>query len=919
MSSAQFGEIYGVIVEKNSGEPLPGANVTVEALVLGTVSDIDGHYSLKLPAGKNHVKISFVSYSTIETDVTVENGKRTEINVALEENTTGLKEVTVSVVRRRSSEVSMIDAMKTSSFVMSGVSAQQINKAQDSNASEVIRRIPGISIIDNKFVVARGLAQRYNNVWINNSAVPSSEADSRSFSFDMIPGQQIENIMIVKSPTPELPADFTGGFVKVETKNMPSENSFDVSYGTGLNLQTHFRDFTYNKGSATDFLGFDNGMRSMHNVSERLDNEKDLQVTEATRSGFNNDWNVKTRKPLPDQRFSMVLNRVATMESGSKWGIIAALNYGYTNRTYIDMINARFGIYNVKIDKPDYIYDYMDDQYTTDTRLGGMVNVTYMLNSSNRIELRNIVNQLGKDRYTFREGYKYGSRPYSEQKMEYIFSSRLTTSNQLAGIHNLTSQDKLEWTAGYAYANKNQPDRRIINLEENGYEGDPHYGLMQIDPNDIRRDFVKLYENIYSAAVDYKHDFMFDIFNPSLKVGAYTEYRNRNYSNREFFYRWNSNSFLNDFGYGNVFTDILVPENYAADKLYVYEDTDNRNSYSGKNQIMASYISVNIPIDRLNINTGVRYENNSMTVTSYTRIREYTTKDKNYSQSDFFPSVNATYNINKEHLVRAGYGASINRQEFREVSASVYYDFDLFSDIKGNPDLKPAYIQNFDIRYEFYPHTGELISLALFYKRFQNPIEWTYIDGGGSYTFTFENAKMANNKGIELDIKKSLDFINAPFLSFTFNGALIDSKVKFDEGSLEHERQMQGQSPYIVNAGLFYQNMDETMSVGLLYNIIGKRIVGIGRVDLSNGSSINNNIPDMYEMPRNGLDLTFRKKFGKRTEFNASIKDIISEPIVFKQFPEYYDENGVIQHREQITKFFKCGQNVSVGVKIMIN
>jgi TonB-dependent receptor len=335
--------------------------------------------------------------------------------------------------------------------------------------------------------------------------------------------------------------------------------------------------------------------------------------------------------------------------------------------------------------------------------------------------------------------------------------------------------------------------------------------------------------------------------------------------------------------------------------------------------LTALYAALNIPAGKLNVNAGVRYENSRMTVTGFTRIYETDTEDKTYAQANFFPSVNAAYNVNKEHLLRFGYGAAINRYEFREVSASVYYDFDLFSDIKGNPDLKPAYIRNFDLRYEFYPSPGELISAALFYKHFTNPIEWTYFDGGGSYTFSFENARSADNYGLELDVKKNLDFINAPFLSVTFNGALIDSKVKFEKQKLEHERQMQGQSPYIINAGLFYQSSGETMSIGILYNIIGKRIVGIGKVDLSSGGSINNDIPDMYEMPRNMLDITFRKKFGKRIELSAAIKDIIGQPLVYKQFPRFYDPNGVMQEREQITKYFNYGRNITAGVKIMIN
>jgi TonB-dependent receptor len=350
--------------------------------------------------------------------------------------------------------------------------------------------------------------------------------------------------------------------------------------------------------------------------------------------------------------------------------------------------------------------------------------------------------------------------------------------------------------------------------------------------------------------------------------------------------------------------------------LYIYEDTDNRNSYSGTETSGAGYMAFNIPLNKFNIYAGARLEYNKMSLTNYTSIREFREKTTDYDETNVFPSVNVTYDLNDKSLLRLAYGSSINRQEFREVSSSVYYDFDLFSSIKGNPNLKPDHIQNFDFRYEYYPSPSELISVALFYKHFKNPIEWTYIDAGGSYTYTFENASSADNFGLEVDIKKNLDFIGMKDFSLSFNGALIDSNVKFDSNSQEHDRAMQGQSPYIVNTGVFYQNDRLALTAGLLYNIIGKRIVGIGRVDTSEGGSIDNDVPDMYEMPRNVLDLTISKKFGKMIEVNAGFRDILAQKVVFKQFPKFYDSNGNLQEREQTAKSFKPGQNNSVSVKM---
>lgn len=912
--------LTGSIIDAKTKESLPGVTISVKNTTIGAISDEDGKYELKLTPGKYTLVTSYISYQPLEiTDVEIKKGEPTVVDIPMIEASHTLGEVYVVALGRINSEVSLLSSIRKSNAVVSGVSSQQIAKSQDRDASEVIRRIPGISIIDDKFVVARGLSQRYNNVWVNNSAIPSSEADSRSFSFDILPSSQIENIMIVKSPQPELPADFSGGFIKVETKGIPNENSIQVSYGAGINTQTQFKDFKYSKGSATDFLGFDNGMRNLSSAfsSGRIDNNNSQQVTDLTQNGFNNDWLVKNKKPLPDQRLGFVINRKYAGANNSMWGLIAALNYSNTSKTFTDMENSRYGVYDSDNDKPYFTFKYKDNQYNNDARVGALANLIYMPNDKHHFEFRNILNQIGKNRYTEREGYQNTSGFYGQRKAEYIYSSRLAYSAQFAGKHTLTEKDKLDWVLGFSYSNRNQPDRRIINWEQNGYPGDAHYMEYQIDQNDITRDYNKLNEYNYSFSANYTHDFSFENgFKPSIKAGLYGEYRDRNYNTRYFKYRWIPENLDEDFGYKDVYTQMLIPQNYGATKLYVYDDTDRLNDYSGTNMQAASYFGFNIPLNKLNIYTGVRLEHNKMSLKSYTTISGDKSKTSDYNYTDIFPSLNASYNLSSDHLVRLAYGRSTNRQEFREISSSSYYDFDLFSFVSGNPDLKPAYVNNFDLRYEFYPSNSEIFSVALFYKNFTNPIEWTYLDGGGTYIYTFKNADKANNYGIEVDIKKSLDFIGLNNFSLTFNGSLIKSEVKFKErSSANYDRPMQGQSPYLVNTGIFYQNEKLGINATALYNIIGKRIVGIGRVSTTSGGSVNNDIPDMYEMPRSVVDFIITKKFGKHFELNAAVKDILAAKVKYAQFPKFIDADGNTQEREQITKEFKTGQNISLTAR----
>lgn len=915
--------LRGVVIDAKTQETLPGVTIAIKNTTKGVITDSDGAYELQLTPGKHTITASYLSYNTIEIpDIEIRKGEATTLDIPLYEAAQSLNEVEVVAVARVSSEIAIMNTMRGLNSVASGVSAQQITKNQDKDASEVIKRISGISIMNNRYLIVRGLSQRYNNIWVNNSAMPSTEADARSFSFDIIPSSQIENILIFKSPQPELPADFSGGFVKLTTKSAPTENSLEISYGTAVNSETHFKDFKYNPGSGTDFLGFDNGLRSLRSIvpSNRLDEYNTELVDAVTRKGFNNNWQVKKKTPLPDQSFSIASNRRFKVADGKNLGMMAALNYSYQNRIFSDIKNTQYGVYNVEKDMSEPDNDYRDNQYITNARLGAILNLSLMLNNDNRIEFRNILNQLGQDRYTDRTGSDFNTgRAVRQERQEYLYSSRTTYTGQFAGKHTLSKVDNLDWTTGFSYANKNQPDRRMINRNENAStETDPYNGQFYINQGDIKRNFVKLNEYIYDGVVNYTRDLKFDSgFSPVLKAGGYAEYRTRDYKTRDFAYYYSTTNLPYSFRYGDVVNEILIPENFGADKLAIFERTDNVDSYEGNNKLYSGYVGANLPFDKLSIYTGVRAEYNHMTITNYISPEGYETKDLHYKTFDLFPSLNGTYTINKDNLLRIAYGMSTNRPEFREVSPASYYDFDLFSRIVGNPDLKSAYIHNFDIKYEFYPSMSEVISVDIFYKHFINPIEWSFNNtGGGGRIYTFENAKSADNIGIEVDMKKNLAFIGMKYFSLALNASLISSKVKFNENSIVDERPLQGQSPYLVNTGLFYENTNLELTAGLMYNVIGKRIVGIGIRDRSENSTINNDIPDMYEMPRNVFDFTISKRFGKYIEVAAAVKDVLAQPIKYMQFAKFYDATGNLQQRDQIAREYTPGRNIGISAKV---
>ena len=453
------------------------------------------------------------------------------------------------------------------------------------------------------------------------------------------------------------------------------------------------------------------------------------------------------------------------------------------------------------------------------------------------------------------------------------------------------------------------PDRRRYTIDDALEQGT----MMLTAGNEINREFTKLDEHIASANANYR-------FAPlpspvTFTLGGYGEYRSRKYNTRQFIYNWDMEDNRLPDGFRKMdMTELLSnPEYLGPDKLHLIEEQCMRNNYKGRNTLGAGYLTASIPVGKLKIHAGLRYEYNNMELITNSRDDVESPQSKFYRDGDIFPSLNTTYIIDERNQVRLSYGKSVNRPEFREVSPSVYYDFDLASHVQGNVDLKSCYIHNIDLRYEFYPSRGEQITLAAFYKRFNSPIEWTYtVAGGTNLIYSYENAESADNVGLELDIRKDLAFIGLRNFSLSFNGTLIHSRVNFPEGSRNENRPMQGQSPYLVNTGLFYKNERRQLNISLLYNRIGKRIIGVGRSEGSTGSEDNARVPDSYEMPRDVIDFTISKKFGKHFELKANIRDILAQKVSYKQFAEAKTMDGQTREVEQITRQYKPGRNIGV-------
>jgi hypothetical protein len=934
-SFGQNSSIEGVVSDKANSEALIGTTVVIDGTTLGTTTDINGHFFLSnLKPGSYDLKISYVSYDTkVIKAVKVQAGQTTSVKVELEGNLVALGDINVTAVRKTNTEISMITDIKTNVFVSTGISGQQISKTLDKDASEVVKRVPGITIVDDRFLVVRGLSQRYNTVWLNNSATPSAEADVKAFSFDIIPSSMIENIMIFKSPAAELPADFAGGFVKITTRNMPDKNSIVLQYSTGYNQGTTFGEFYKYNGSKTDFLGFDNGTRALPsnmpshlNLYESSNNPAVREnITKIGRELLKN-WKAERTTAFPDQKLLLGINRrfkIKNLEAGNT----TALTYSLTNNS--DDINIDdYSIFDFGSNKPSFLNEFTDKSYTNSARLSLMHNWAFLLGTRSKIEFRNLLNQAGYTRTTMRTGREWynDGRYIRSEDLRYL--SRTIYSGQLAGSHTLDKTGDLtfDWIAGYSASAKDEPDTKRFRYIQSLQNPDTYLLLFsdQADLSSMSRMWIHLNENAISSSLNFTYKMNITGFRPEIKAGFYFENKDRRFIARNFGYAKGSNQ--SEFGQTTLPIDqIFTDENInLTNGIKLMEVTNLSDSYTASNHQLAGYLSARFPITaRLNLYSGIRIEKNKQTLSSYKQGSTIKV-DVDRDTINIFPSANLTYNFSDKSLLRLAYGMTVNRPEFREIAPFYYVDFEMNAGIYGAPDIKQAYIHNYDIRYEIYPATGETFSLGAFYKYFIDPIEQVIL-GNSPTQYSYENVKSAYSAGIEAEARKSLGFIGGmDKFSAVMNASWIKSQVHFTPGSLSRNRPLEGQSPYIVNLGLYYQNDNKGMMFSALYNVIGKRIAAVGRPS----PNMWEDIPDIYEMPRNLIDLTFSKMIGKHIEIKGGIKDLLDQKVQYIQRVKTVVDmsiysNGAIEGMKkfdetQVTKAFYPGRYFSLGVSFKL-
>lgn len=917
VSFAQMGTIRGNIKDTKSKEDIIGATVRVEGTSLGAATDINGFFSIsRVPVGKAKLIITYVSYQTKEIPfVTVEADKITEVNTFLDEDRKVLQEVKITAQRMTNTEISVISEVKAAQMIVNGISSQQIGKTLDRDAAQVVKRVPGITIVGDRFITIRGLNQRYNNVMLHNAFTPSMETDVKSFSFDIIPSGQIDRMLVYKSPSAELPGEFAGGIVKIFTKNIPERTSITFDYSTSFRQHTTFQDFYQPKQGENYWTGFNQGYfdlpkRFPSSINNVINNSIELELAGKS---LKNNWVATPTVAAPDQRYSLTGN--FRMELGKvKIGNVTALNYS-DSRTIFDVTRNDF---NANINgQESVIYRFNDQQFSRNIRVGVLHNWAFRFNDKHSVEFKNLFNQISNSNYTHRTGRAIEAN-YSPDNHSFNQIYRGIYSGQLTGKHSfgIGSKTILDWVAGYNRSYRDQPDYRRYRSD-----ADPNSGATSLyiplgtaQAFFLGRWFSEMQETGYTGGLNLTRKLQVSKEKEvEVKVGAFYENKERSFNGRNIGYVRGSN-FNPDLFTGGI-TNLFSGNNINnSTGVRLDEQTNPNDSYTAGNRLMAYYGNVNYPLTKkLNIIAGLRVEDNLQTLNS-TFIGGRPAVVSN-AITKALPSANLSYNFNEKMLLRAAYGQTVNRPEFRELAPFSFYDFDFNVVFEGYTKLKTAVVSNYDVRWELYPTPSEIVSVAAFYKTFKDPIEIEVEAGSGSLgakTFIFNNAKKATSAGLEIEIRKGLsnltqsDLLNK--VSVLFNAALIYSKIKLrdDAQGQSDNRPLQGQSPYIINVGLNYNQVKKDFQLNLLYNVIGKRIFAVGF----------EGYPDLYEMPRNMIDLTFSKGIGKRWTIKGGVQDLLNQSVLILQDG---NQDGKFERTgDQIIQNYKPGRVFSLGFSLTV-
>jgi len=916
LAFAQKGTIRGAIFEEGSGEPLFGVSVLVKEISTGAITDFDGKFEIQVEPGSYTLQISYISFATVElTGVEVKAGNTIIINdILMAEEASELETVTIAASAIRTTESALMSVKRNAANLMDGISASTFRQIGDGDAASAVKRVTGVSIEGGKYIYVRGLGDRYTKTVINGMDVPGLDPDRNSIQMDIFPTNVIDNIIVSKSFTADLPADFTGGVVDIETKDFPEEKSMKLSLSGGLTPSMHFNpNYVKYDGGNTDWLGFDDGTRA-NPTNGRTDipqygevvgnpgSAKGLEYQEIL-GNFNKTLGGYRSNSLMDVGLSFSLgNQIARTKA--TWGYNLAVTYKNETEFFQD---AEFNLYGKPREASQTQLEALDlqkgDYGVNNVLLGGIAGIALKTERSkyrlNFMRLQNGESKAGIFDFT---GSNLGAN-FEAKQYNIEYSERSLTNLLLSGEHFLAGGKwNVNWKVSPTISKIEDPDIRFTRFRLPQNTISTEVGL----PERIWR---TLDEQNAVGKLDLTNQYKAFGRNAKFKFGGNYVYKTRDFDIQNFQFPTGNTNFTGD---PNVILDdknLFSATNRNGVRYNPSFIPINPNSYNSNVNSIGAYLSTEInPAEKLKAVVGVRMENY---VQRYTGTNQSGTivlnDDIVLDEIDFFPTVNLIYSLKEKQNLRLSASRTIARPSFKELSYAEILDpitgrtfiGGLFQEVTNggseviwDGNLTPTRINNFDLRWELFQERGQMFSVSAFYKSFDRPIEIVqFLSDAGS--FQPRNVGDGQVVGLEFEFRKNLAFLSSELENFNWNTnvTVTESTIEMSESEfrsrqlsaregevVNNTRSMAGQAPYIINTGLAYQSFVTGWEAGIFYNVQGPTLnfVGFG------------NQTDNFTVPFHSLNLNINKTFGadERIQAGFGIQNMLNDKreLIFQSY-----------------------------------
>lgn len=918
----QTASLKGKVKSEAYEDGLAGAIVKMEQngkVVGGAYTDGYGDFVIKTQPGTYTLIAVYVTYINDTIEVVLAEGQELYQDFILFTEPQ-LNEVMITAKVNKSSTLALDARKKASVNSVDGVTSDFLARTGDNNVGAAMQRISGVTVEGGKYIVVRGLGDRYSKATLNGAVIPNLDPNKNSVQLDIIPTNLIENIMVYKTFTPNLPGDFAGGLVDITTKDYPDKLEINLSVGLGVNPQANLiGDFLSYETGSRDWLGMDDGTRSLPSYITDLPNgipsrtfnaTEELGQAEAIQGAsqsFQTGMNATEMTSFLNQSYQFSIgNQYSVGKKKRPFGFIAGASYRNSYKAYNGLTQSYddpFDQYKIArwknvgtgggasgLNLEQESATHYGSQHVI---WGALAKVSFKPSEKHDLSVNYMHNQSGQSEAMMLQG----ALPREEaglifQQRNLTWQERSLDAIQVEGEHIFGKLDydkegkigplKADWIYSYIRSTQDEPDLRFF---ANDYTQTGEEKVYDIQANAYvlpTRYFRSLLEYNQDARLNLELPFkQWSGLNAMLKFGGAYTTKDRDFSEQQFRYERGSSApsyngsisaYLADENMGFLLDQFVIRGDTFSQikyKNYLQDVSEDRNQYTATQSIGAYYGMITLPISvKLETTFGARMEKTDAITTS----GDSTAAEGILDSDDLLPAVSFKYKLNEKINLRASYSRTLARPTFREFSSFASYDFGLNAIVIGNDNLQRTLIDNLDLRFEWYPQFGELLSVSAFYKNFDNPIEQVIVAQAANLEFTWVNIPQAVTYGLEFEVRKRLSFISESLRHFQIGGnaSIVRSQVDIDPQQYQQiiavdperapTRQLFGQSPYSANAELAYLNTEKGWKSSLSYAVFGPRLTAVGGIN-----------PDIFEQARGLVNFSLSKDIQLNTENSQKI------------------------------------------------